>query len=75
MHKQFLRILHLLTVLTGTILDVFKPTTAVTYYTKISEIIQLSFAADSLTALVDGETITGATSGVTASNRGLIGRR
>ena len=59
---------------TATILDVFKPTTAVTYYTKISEIIQLSFAADSLTGTpVNGETITGATSGVTASNRGLIG--
>ena len=59
---------------TGTILDVFKPTTAVTYYTKVSEIIQLSFAADSLTGTpVDGETITGSTSGVTASNRGLIG--
>ena len=57
---------------TGTILDVFKPTTAVTYYTKISEIIQLSFAADSLTGTpVDGETITGATSGLTASNRGV----
>jgi len=59
---------------TGTILDVFKPTTAVTYYTKVSEIIQLSFAADTLTGTpVDGETITGSTSGVTASNRGLIG--
>ena len=57
---------------TGTILDVFKPTTAVTYYTKIAEIIQLSFAADSLTGTpVDGETITGSTSGVTASNRGV----
>ena len=58
----------------ATILDVFKPTTAVTYYTKISEIIQLSFAADTLTGTpVNGETITGGTSGVTASNRGLIG--
>ena len=58
----------------ATILDVFKPTTAVTYYTKISEIIQMSFAADTLTGTpVDGETITGGTSGVTASNRGLIG--
>ena len=58
----------------ATILDVFKPTTAVTYYTKIAEIIQLSFAADTLTGTpVNGETITGSTSGVTASNRGLIG--
>jgi len=58
---------------TATLLDVYKPTAAVTYYAKVEEIIQLSYAADTLSGTENaGETITGATSGLTATFRGSL---
>lgn len=58
---------------TATLLDVYKPTADVTYYAKIAEIIQLSYAADTLSGIENaGETITGATSGLTATFRGSL---
>lgn len=58
---------------TATLLDVYKPTADVTYYAKVAEIIQLSYAADTLSGTENaGETITGATSGLTATFRGSL---
>jgi len=56
---------------TATLLDVYKPTEDVTFYTKVEEIIQISYAQDSLSGLEeDGDTITGDTSGLVAKFRG-----
>ena len=55
----------------ATILDVFKPTSDVTYYTIVAPVSQTALAANSQAGTFsDGETITGATSGLTAVYRG-----
>lgn len=55
----------------ATILDVFKPTSDVTYYTIVAPVSQTQLAANSQAGTFsDGETITGATSGFTATYRG-----
>ena len=55
----------------ATILDVFKPTSDVTYYTIVAPVSQTQLAANSQAGTFsDGETITGATSGLTAVYRG-----
>ena len=59
---------------TATILDVFKPTDDVLYYAKVLPISTVLLAADSLAGTpTDGETLTGATSGYTATLRGNQG--
>ena len=59
---------------TATILDVFKPTTDVVYYGKVLAISNTTLAADSLAGTPsNGETLTGATSGYTATLRGNEG--
>ena len=56
---------------TATILDVLKPTTDVVYYAKVLPISNTTLAADSLAGTPsNGETLTGATSGYTATLRG-----
>ena len=56
---------------TGKILDIFKPTGTVTYYTKVLPISSTQYQADSLAGtFAAGETITGGTSGYTATYRG-----
>ena len=56
---------------TGKILDIFKETDDVTYYTQVKEISNILFAPDSAAGtLVGGETITGGTSGFTGIYRG-----
>lgn len=53
------------------ILDVFKPTDTITYYTKFVDLSDLIL--DSVVGIpVGGETITGGTSGLTATNRGYL---
>lgn len=53
------------------ILDVFKPTDTIIYYTKFVDISDITL--DSVVGIpVGGETITGATSGLTATNRGYL---
>ena len=55
----------------ATILDVFKPTSDVTYYTIVAPVSQTQLAANSQAGTFsNGETITGATSGLTAVYRG-----
>lgn len=55
----------------GKILDIFKPTGTVTYYTKVLPISSTQYQADSLAGtFAAGETITGGTSGFTATYRG-----
>jgi hypothetical protein len=59
---------------TATILDVLKPTDDVLYYAKVLPISTVLLAADSLAGEpTDGETLTGATSGYTATLRGNQG--
>ena len=59
---------------TATILDVFKPTSDVTYYTQVKPISGLAIDGDSTAGtLTNGETITGSVSGYTATFRGLDG--
>ena len=59
---------------TATILDVFKPTDDVLYYAKVLPISTVLLAADSLAGTpTNGETLTGATSGYTATLRGNQG--
>ena len=59
---------------TATILDVFKPTSDVTYYAQVKPISGLAIDGDSTAGtLTNGETITGSTSGFTATFRGLDG--
>ena len=56
---------------TGKILDIFKATSDVTYYTIVDSVTAVALAADSLAGtLAGGETVTGATSGLTATYRG-----
>ncbi len=56
---------------TGKILDIFKETSDVTYYTQVKEVSNILYQADSAAGiLVGGETITGGTSGYTAVYRG-----
>ena len=56
---------------TAKILDVFKDISDVTYYTIVDQISAAPLAADSLAGtLLGGETLTGATSGLTATYRG-----
>ena len=55
----------------ASILDVFKPTSDVTYYTIVAPVSQTQLAANSQAGTFsNGETITGATSGLTAVYRG-----
>jgi len=59
---------------TATILDVFKPTSEVVYYTKVLPVSTTSLAGDSLAGTPTmGETLTGSTSGYTAILRGSDG--
>ena len=56
---------------TGKILDIFKATGEVIYYTQVKEISNTQFQADSAAGtFVGGETVTGGTSGYTALYRG-----
>ena len=56
---------------TATILDVFKPTTDVVYYAIVKEVSQMALAAESQAGTFSGgETLTGATSQLTAIYRG-----
>jgi len=56
---------------TGKILDIFKETSDVTYYTQVKEVSNILYQADSAAGiLVGGETITGSPSGYTAVYRG-----
>jgi len=56
---------------TGKILDIFKATGTITYYTQVREISQTNFTTDSLAGtFVGGETVTGGGSGYTAIYRG-----
>jgi len=55
----------------GKILDIFKPTGTVTYYTKVLPISSTQYQADSLAGTFGGgETLTGGTSSFTATYRG-----
>ena len=57
---------------TATILDVFKPTTEVVYYAQVKPISNTSIDPDSKAGTFqNGETITGSTSGFTATFRGM----
>ncbi len=59
---------------TAKILDVFKPTNDITYYTQVKPISQTQLQADSLAGTFQGgETLTGSTSGLTATFRGILG--
>ena len=56
---------------TATILDVFKPTSDVVYYSIVKEVSNTALAAESQAGTFSGgETVTGATSGLTAIYRG-----
>ena len=56
---------------TAKILDIFKPSGTVTYYTQVKPISAIALQADSLAGtLLGGETVTGGTSGFTATYRG-----
>ena len=56
---------------TGKILDIFKATGTVTYYTKVLPISSTQYTADSLAGtFIGGETVTGGGSGYTATFRG-----
>ena len=56
---------------TATILDVFKPTSDVVYYSIVKEVSQMALAAESQAGTFSGgETLTGATSQLTAIYRG-----
>ena len=56
---------------TGKILDIFKATGTITYYTQVKEISNTLFTTDSLAGtFVGGETVTGGGSGYTAIFRG-----
>ena len=58
---------------TAKLLDVFKPTDTINYYVKFEEILDIPFATETVVGQpVGGETITGATSGLTATHRGFI---
>ena len=58
----------------GKILDIFKATSDVTYYLKVAPVSQLSLGSDSLAGTFQGgETLTGGTSGFTATFRGIEG--
>jgi len=58
---------------TAKLLDVYKPTDTINYYVKFEEISDLVFATETVVGQpVGGETITGATSGLVATNRGFI---
>ena len=58
---------------TAKMLDVFKPTSTINYYVKFEEISDIAFAAESVVGQpVGGETITGATSALTATHRGYL---
>jgi hypothetical protein len=53
------------------ILDIFKPTADVTYYTIVQDIVNVALGADTLAGTLEGgETLTGATSGLTSIYRG-----
>ena len=57
---------------TATILDVFKPTLDVDYFVKVLPISGTAIDGDNLAGtLIGGETLTGATSGFTATFRGM----
>ena len=57
---------------TATILDVFKPTTEVIYYAQVKPISNVNIDPDSKAGTFqNGETLTGATSGYTATFRGM----
>ena len=57
---------------TATILDVFKPTNDVDYFVKVLPISGTAIDGDNLAGtLIGGETLTGATSGFTATFRGM----
>ena len=57
---------------TATILDVFKPTDDVTYFTQVKPISNTAIDGDSSAGtLQDGETLTGSVSGFTATFRGM----
>ena len=59
---------------TATILDVFKPTTDVTYYGKVLPVSATTLTAETLAGTpTNGETLTGGTSGYTAILRGNQG--
>ena len=58
----------------GKILDIFKATSDVTYYTKVARTSSLALATDSQAGTFSGgETLTGATSGFTGKFRGIGG--
>ena len=58
----------------GKILDIFKATSDVTYFTKVARTSSLALATDSQAGTFQGgETLTGATSGFTAKFRGSSG--
>jgi hypothetical protein len=55
----------------GKILDIFKATGEVTYYTQVKDISSIQFQADSAAGIfLGGETLTGGDSGYTATYRG-----
>ena len=57
---------------TATILDVFKPTTEVVYYAQVKPISSVQIDPDSTAGtFTNGETLTGSTSGYTATFRGM----
>lgn len=58
----------------GTILDIYKDSSDLTYYTKVIEISSTALTADSLAGVfTPGETVTGGGSGYTATFRGMEG--
>jgi hypothetical protein len=58
---------------TAKLLDVYKPIDTILYYVKFEEISDLPFAPETVVGQpVGGETITGATSGLVATNRGFL---
>ena len=57
---------------TATILDVFKPTSEVVYYTQVKPISNIAIDGDQIAGtLQNGETLTGSVSGFTATFRGM----
>ena len=58
----------------GTILDIYRDSSDLTYYTKVIEISSTALTADSLAGVfTPGETVTGGGSGYTATFRGMEG--
>jgi hypothetical protein len=58
----------------GTILDIYKDSSDLTYYTKVIDISSTALTADSLAGVFTaGETVTGGGSGYTATFRGMEG--